>query len=107
MRRYTTIGVPGATHADLALQGDALLYARIGAARVTKDCKTFEVKNTRFEAYGVQNPPMADPGQNKPLRPWWETWTMIGCEQTVDVPMDFVPDSAGTRIIQPAGTIAR
>jgi hypothetical protein len=103
----TTIGVPGATHADLALQRDALLYARIGAARVIKHCKAFEVKSTRFEAYGLQNPPMADPGQDKPLRPWWETWTMVGCDHTIDVPIDFVPDSTGTRIIQPTDTVKR
>jgi hypothetical protein len=103
----TTIGVPGATHADLTLQRDALLHARIGASRVIKDCKVFEVKNTRFEAYGAQNPPIADPGQDKPLRPWWETWTMTGCDHTIDVPIDFVPDSTGTRIVQPPSTVSR
>jgi hypothetical protein len=103
----TAVGAPGATHADFTLQRDALLYALTGAARVAKDCKSFEVKNTRFEAYGVPNPPIADPGQDKPLRPWWETWTMIGCDHTIDVPIDFVPDSTGTQIIQPPSAVAR
>jgi hypothetical protein len=103
----TVIGVPGATHANLTLQRDALRYASIGAGVAAKDCKTFVVKNTRFESYGLQTPAMTDPGPGQRLRPWWETWSMIGCGKTIDVPIDFVPDEKGTQIIQPGGAIVR
>jgi hypothetical protein len=103
----TVVGTPGATHADLALQRDALIYANAGASLVAKDCKTFGVKNTRFEGFGLSNPPTVDPGPDKHFRPWWETWTMIGCGRIIDVPMDFVPDEKGTQIIQPGGAIAQ
>jgi hypothetical protein len=103
----TVVGVPGATRADLTLQRDALLYANVGANLVARGCKTFVVKNTRFEGFGVPKPPIPDPGPDTRLRPWWETWTMIGCGRTIDVPIDFVPDEKGTQIIQPGGAIER
>jgi hypothetical protein len=101
------IGVPGATHANLTLQRDAFRYASIGAGLAAKDCKTFVVKNTKFESYGLQTPATPDPGPGQHLRPWWETWTMIGCSKTIDVPIDFVPDEKGAQIIQPGGAIVR
>jgi hypothetical protein len=102
-----TIGVPGATHANLTLQRDAVRYANIGAGLLAQDCKTFVVKNTKFESYGLQTPATPDPGPGQRLRPWWETWTMTGCGKTVDVPIDFVPDQTGAQIIQPGGAIVR
>jgi hypothetical protein len=99
----TMVGFPGTTHADLVLQGDAQLYASVGAGILAKDCETFDVKNTRFEAYGLSDPPTADPGPDSRLRPWWETWTMTGCGRTIDVQLDFAPDETGTQITQPDG----
>jgi hypothetical protein len=101
------IGDPGTTHADLTLQRDALPFAMTGASLVVKGCKDFAVTTTRFEAFGVPNPPIHDPGPAQPLRPWWETWTMAGCGRKADVPMDFVPDETGTKIIQPGRGAAR
>jgi hypothetical protein len=103
----TVVGVPGETRTDLTLQRDTMLYANMGASRVAKDCKSFVANNTRFEGFGVPKPPIPDPGPNAHLRPWWETWTMIGCGRTIDVPIDFVPDEKGTQIIQPGGAIER
>jgi hypothetical protein len=103
----TTIGNPGTTHADLTLQRDAFLYANTGASLLAKDCKTFVVKNTRFEGFGIPNSPVPDPGPDQHLRPWWETWTMAGCGRTIDVPIDFMPDAKGTRIVQPSGAKER
>jgi hypothetical protein len=103
----TVVGVPGTTRADLTLQRDTMSYANIGASLVAKDCKSFVAKNTRFEGFGVPKPPIPDPGPDAHLRPWWETWTMIGCGRTIDVPIDFVPDEKGTQIIQPGGAIER
>ncbi len=103
----TIVGLPGTTHTDTILGRDAVSYANLGANLVVKDCRAFDVKNTRFEAYGTAKPPMPDPGPGHPHRPWWETWTLTGCGRTVDVPIDFVPDETGTRIIQPGGATER
>lgn len=101
----TAIGFPGSTHANLILQNDAVRYARIGASLRLKECKQFEVKNTRFEAFGLTVPPTADPGMSVKLRPWWETWTLVGCDHTYDVMMNFIPDEKGTTIVQPTGQV--
>jgi hypothetical protein len=102
----TVVGFPGGTVADLRLQRDAFVYAMIGVKGLAKDCNAFNVKNTRFEGFGVPTPPVPDPGPDKHLRPWRETWTMIGCGRTIDVPMDFIPrDTGGTQIIQPGGAV--
>jgi len=102
----TIVGLPGTTLADLVLQQDAKTYA--GVALSAHGCKGgAQVKNTHFEGFGVPNPPIADPGPGQRLRPWWETWTMVGCGRTFDVPMDFVPSEKSTQIIQPAHVIER
>lgn len=101
----TVIGLPGTTAADLVLQRDGPMYAYVGAKLVAKDCKVFDVKNTKFEGFGLSKPPLPDPGPGKPRRPWRETWTVIGCGHTINVPMDFVPDEKGTQIIQPGGAV--
>jgi hypothetical protein len=103
----TIFGVPGTTHVGPTLQRDTMQYANAGAMAVAPDCRNFDVANTRFEGYGVPNPPIPDPGPTSHSRPWWETWTMAGCDRTIDVPLDFVPDSTGTQIIQPGGGTQR
>jgi hypothetical protein len=101
----TAIGIPGATLADLTLQRDAALFANTGAMSVAKGCKSFDVTNTRFEGFGLSKPPTPDPGSGNHFRPWWETWTMVGCGHTIDVPIDFIPDEKGTRILQPGDSV--
>jgi hypothetical protein len=103
----TVIGIPGMTLADLTLQRDAVLFANTGAMSVAKGCKSFEVTNTRFEGFGLTKPPTPDPGSENHFRPWWETWTMVGCGHTIDVPIDFIPDQKGTQILQPSGSVER
>jgi len=95
-----TVALPGTTHADLALQRDALKYAYIGARSRAKDCEGLNVKDTRFGGYGLRNHRAPDPGAGAPFRPWWETWTVVGCGRTFDVPMEFMPDRTGTQIVQ-------
>jgi hypothetical protein len=97
--------LPGTTRANMTLQRDGLFYANIGAAVAVKDCKNFVVKNTKFEGYGLAKPSTPDPGPNARFRPWWETWTMFGCNHAIDVPMDFTPDATGTNILQVPGTV--
>jgi hypothetical protein len=103
----TVIGIPGGTLADLTLQRDAAVFANTGAMSVAQSCKSFEVTNTRFEGFGLSKPPAPDPGSGNRFRPWWETWTMIGCGRTIDVPIDFIPDEKGTQIRQPGGSVER
>lgn len=101
----TAIGIPGTTLADPILQRDAVQYANIGSSLAAKDCKLFLVKNTKFESFGLSIPPTPDPGPSQRFRPWWETWTMVGCNRTFRTPMNFIPDAKGTRVVQPGGVI--
>jgi hypothetical protein len=97
----TMVAFPGTTRANLLLQRDALTFAYIGASSRAKDCKHFIVTNTRFEGFGLRNPAPPDPGADARFRPWWETWMMVGCGKSLDVPINFMPDATGTTINQP------
>jgi len=103
----TLVAAPGTTHANTVLQSDARKYATIAVLAAHKGCETLDIKSTRFEGYGLANPPTPDPGSGSHLRPWWETWTMVGCGQTYDVPIDFLPDATGVQVIQPRGIVQR
>jgi hypothetical protein len=94
------VGAPGDTRGTVLLQRDTVMYAQMGAKRKMPDCSALNIKNTRFEGFGT--PDGLDPGPNAKFRPWWETWTMIGCGQTVEVPIVYQPDTTGTTIIQRA-----
>jgi len=102
----TVVGIPVETLADLTLQRDALLFANTGAMSVAKACKSFDVTNTRFEGFGLSKLPVLDPGSGNHFRPWRETWTMVGCGHTIDVPIGFLPDEKGTQIL-PSGAVER
>jgi hypothetical protein len=101
------IGLPGTTLADPLLQRDALTFATTAAGIFTKTCTSFDVTNTRFEAFGLSTPATADPGAGAHFRPWWETWTLVGCGRSLAVPMNFVPDSTGTQVTQPGNIRAQ
>lgn len=101
----TVIGVPGSTRAGLRLQTDAIAYALIGPRALAKTCQHFQIQNTRFEDFGLHDPRMSDPGPGTANRPWWETWTVIGCSRTFDVPINFVPDENGTTITQDVAAV--
>jgi hypothetical protein len=101
----TVFGFPGTTRGDITLQRDAFRYAQIGASSAVKDCKTFVVRNTRFEAFGLPRSPASDPGPDRPQRPWWETWSLLGCGHTLDVPVYFMPNATGVTISQPLGDV--
>jgi hypothetical protein len=92
----SVVGLPGTTQAELVLQRDALSTVSISAKLRIKDCNSLELTNTRFEEFGLKNPPTPDPGQGARFRPWWETWTVKGCNQAADIRMNFVPDATGT-----------
>ncbi len=103
----TLVAAPGSTHANIVLQGDARKYATVAVVAREKDCKALNIKTTKFEAYGLFNPPSQDPGPGSQPRPWWETWIMVGCGHTYEVPLDFVPVAGGVQVIQPGGVSER
>jgi hypothetical protein len=92
------VAFPGSTHADLLLQNDTLKYASEAAKPKANQCEHFEVKNSRFEGFGLPNQRRPDPGPSERFRPWWETWTLVGCGRSFDVPVDFSPSDKGTKI---------
>jgi hypothetical protein len=104
-RVNTVLGAPGTTRASLQLQADTLMYAHMGAGVKAKDCKTFEITNTRFEDFGSGPLKQPDPGPNARFRPWWETWTVVGCNRTFDVPITFAPNETGTNISQSSSSV--
>jgi hypothetical protein len=104
-RISTVVGQPGTTRTDLRLQPDAAQYALMAAGSKLQDCKQFYVKNTQFRDYGMRDPMSPDPGPHAQFRPWWETWTIVGCNRSFDVMLEFVPTSKGTSIIQPRSEI--
>lgn len=100
----TVVGIPGLTHADLVLQKDAVKYADIGAHVAVKSCARFDVTNSSFIGYGIPALSLTDPGPGN-RRPWREMWALYGCGRSADVPIDFIPDKTGIRIVQPAAAI--
>ena len=101
----TVVGVPGTTQGTLQLQRDTLMYAHMGAGAKSGDCKTFDIANTRFEDFGSRPLKERDPGPNAQYRLWWETWTLVGCGRTFDVPITFAPDATGTKIMASSSTV--
>ena len=98
----TLVLAPGTTATSLLLQRHAFAYVAEAFRSQAKGCAAPVLINTRFESYGVKDPPTADPGPAAgEKRPWWETWTLKGCGRTLDLPVNFVPDAAGTNIAVP------
>jgi hypothetical protein len=95
----TLVLAPGTTIASPPLQQDALSRANAGFESRARDCPTSILTNTRFEGFGIKDPPVPDPGPNAGrMRPWWETWTVKGCGKTIDVPLNFVPEATGATV---------
>ncbi len=104
-RVMTVVGVPGTSRADLAQQRIARTFVLLALDPVAGGCQQFETVNTGFEAFGTKAPEVKDPGPGAEYRPWWETWTMLGCGKRYSVPLDFTPNRLGTQIVQPGGIV--
>jgi hypothetical protein len=65
-----TVMLPGDTRADIPLQRDALMYASVGARRLTKDCEDIEIIDTKFDGFGLSKSPDPDAGAQDSKRPW-------------------------------------
>jgi hypothetical protein len=96
-----TVGLlPGTTRADPLLQKDASEQAYPAAmGRAPAECKPqlWRIIDTAFIEFSgapaVDVPPGRDP------RPWRENWTLLACNVRIIVPMHFIPDATGTKII--------
>ena len=96
-----TVGLlPGSTGANPILQRDARQQAfAIVLGRAPAGCKPelWRIIDTAF--VGFSGAPAFDvqPGQNS--RPWNENWTVLACDVQIIVPLDFIPDATGTKIV--------
>ena len=102
-RVLTVLGVPGTSRADLTQQRTARTYVLMALDAAAPSCRQFETVNTTFGGFGLKSPEAADPGAEAPFRPWWESWTMLGCGKRYTVPLNFSPNRLGTQITQPGG----
>jgi hypothetical protein len=88
--------LPGTTHADFALQKDAVRFAVQALAAVPggreANCQIGYVADTEF----VAPEDTTLPGAKGPS--WRELWTLASCTQKMLVPMHFIPDATGTSI---------
>jgi len=88
--------LPGTTHADVALQKDAVKYAFQALATVPggreANCQVGYVADTEF----LQQEEATAPGGKGPA--WRELWTLASCAQKMLVPVHFIPDATGTSI---------
>jgi hypothetical protein len=94
------IGVPGATITDLVAQREAKKFAVKAARAASKSCAAFDVTNTRFDGFGA-----APPGAPGGGHAWRETWSLAGCGQRYDVPIQFLPGKTGMQIAVPAAAV--
>lgn len=89
--------LPGTSHADMFLERDAILQARMAAVSVLpKDCTQVLIVDTAFVAQEGQPAKATVPGHDP--HPWREEWTLKGCDVTAIVTLHFVPDATGTGI---------
>ena len=82
------VGIAGATHADLALQRDALRYAVIAVQAASPKCADAHIRTSSYDGSGT----------GKHARAWRETWTVAACGHVFQVPLEFIPDATGTVI---------
>ena len=85
--------LPGATKANVKLQGDTLLPVYTSAAAKMPNCTKMSVIDTAIlkQPYNtkIENGKYVD-------GIWKEQWTVKGCGQNIYVPINFVIDKSGT-----------
>lgn len=84
----SVVGIAGATHADLALQRDALRYAILAVQAASAKCTDAHVRTSSYDGSGT----------GKHEKAWRETWTIAACGHVFQVPLEFIPDATGTVI---------
>lgn len=90
--------LPGDTHADMALQRDALVTARgLAAGKAAAGCGALHVIDTHFDGYGEAA--NVDVPAGRDARQWHETWTFFSCGQQTNIHVDFIPTHTGTHFV--------
>jgi hypothetical protein len=91
------IGAPGDTHADPVLQRDGMRYVMMAARTQAPSCNAPHLRTTHFDGrLGVQAGPAN--AQTAPSG-WREIWVVSACGRLLSVPLTFIPDATGTRIV--------
>ncbi len=84
----SVVGTAGATHAELALQRDALHHAVLAVKNSLPNCADMHVRNSNYDGH--------ESGEDK--RAWRETWTVAACGQLFTVQVSFIPNANRTFI---------
>ena len=85
--------LPGATKADVKLQGDTLLPVYTSATSKMPNCAKMSVIDTAV----LKQPYNTKMENGKYIEGTWkEQWTIKGCGQNVYVPVNFIIDKSGT-----------
>lgn len=91
------IAAPGETHADPTLQRDAMRYVLMAAKWRAPQCNAPHLRTTRFDGrFGPQDGSNIAPRTSSG---WHETWTASACGKLLPVPLTFITDATGTRVV--------
>lgn len=94
---HVLAGLTGSTHADLALEKDALLQVfGMAMTRVSLGCKDGKVTETTF--LGSLDPSNTQGAGGAAGSPWHELWTVTACNVKIDEDVTFTPHPGGTYI---------
>lgn len=85
--------LPGATKANVKLQGDTLLPVYTSASIKMPYCNKFSIYDT---AVLKQPKNLVKENDQYVSGNWTEQWAVKGCGQNVYVPVNFVIDKSGT-----------
>lgn len=91
------IAAPGDTHADPVLQRDTMRYVIMVAKSQAADCSSPHLRTTQFD--GRLNAHEGSINSQTTLGGWRETWTVSACGRSLSVPVTFLTDATGTRIV--------
>lgn len=96
------IAAPGETHANPVLQRDAMRYVMMDAKLDAPNCNAPHLRTTRFDGrLGAQEGSTTSAGT---LGGWRETWTVSACGRLLAVPLTFLTDATGTRVVARLGS---
>lgn len=91
------IAAPGETHADPTLQRDAMRYVMMAAKLEAPECNAPHLRTTHFDGrLSAQESSKISLGTSSG---WRETWTASACGKLLPVPLTFITDATGTRVL--------
>ena len=91
------IAAPGDTHADPTLQRDAMRYVMLAARLAAPECTAPHLRTTHFDGrLSAQGSSTISPETSSG---WRETWSASACGKLIPVPLTFITDATGTRVV--------